>query len=166
MEKIRKTIVLIIQFILGILVFAMIAANFFQMVTRYFINMTVTWVEDFSVLGLYWLFGLGVPMAWLISQHMEMNILENVLSDKAKKVISYIVQFMGIILGIAYIIAGMRSISLNRGLVMSIIGFDEMWRYIPLVVCGVLLIAAAIFNLVEMIFIKKTADNKEVAQDV
>ena len=73
---------------------------------------------------------------------------------------------MGIILGIAYIIAGMRSISLNRGLVMSIIGFDEMWRYIPLVVCGVLLIAAAIFNLVEMIFIKKTADNKEVAQDV
>lgn len=159
MEKIRKLIVKYTQIILGAVIFVMIFSNFVQMITRYFINMTVVWVEDVSVLGLYWLFGLGVPMAWLMGAHMEMNILEKFMNDRFKLVISYITQGLGIALGVLYIVAGARSISLNKGYVMSIVGFDEMWRYIPIVVCGVLLICAAIFNTVEMIFLHgKTLD--------
>ena len=151
MDKIRDKIVYVIELVLGILIFVMIMANFLQMVTRYFINMTVTWVEDFSVLGLYWCFALGTPMAWLLGQHMEMNILENILPKKLKKVLAYITQVVGLIVGVLFVRAGLRSISLNKGYVMSIIGFDEMWRYIPVVVCGILLIAAVIFQTVEMI---------------
>ena len=52
MEKIRKLIVKYTQIILGAVIFVMIFSNFVQMITRYFINMTVVWVEDVSVLGL------------------------------------------------------------------------------------------------------------------
>ena len=167
MEKIRKVIVKYTQILLGIVIFVMIFSNFIQMLTRYFINMTVVWVEDVSVLGLYWLFGLGVPMAWLMGAHMEMNILDKFMSDKFKLVVSYITQGLGIALGVLYIVAGARSISLNKGYVMSIVGFDEMWRYIPIVVCGVLLICAAVFNTVEMIslhgkVLEKIADDEDL----
>lgn len=82
---------------------------------------------------------------------MEMNILENFMTRKFKLVISYITQVLGVGMGIVYIVTGMRSLILNKGYVMSIMGFDEMWRYVPVVVCGVLLILAAIFNFVELI---------------
>ena len=151
MEKIKKNIVLVLQFIMGIILLAMIITNFIQMVTRYFVNVTVVWVEDFSVLGLYWLFALGVPMAWLIGAHMEMNILEKVLSAKFKEVISYLVQVAGVYFGVLFVRAGMRALKLNKGYIMSIMGFDEMWRYVPLIVCGFLLIFAAVFVTVEKI---------------
>lgn len=151
MDKVRDKIVYVIELVLGVLIAAMIATNFIQMLTRYFINMTVTWVEDFSVLGLYWCFALGTPMAWLLSAHMEMNILDKILPKTFKRVLAYLTQVAGFCVAILFIRAGMRSIKLNKGYVMSIIGFDEMWRYIPVVVCGVLLILAVIFRTVEMI---------------
>ena len=106
MEKIRNKIVFVLQLVMGLILLAMIVANFVQMVTRYFISVTVVWVEDFSVLGLYWLFSLGVPMAWLIGAHMEMNILEKVMSDKFKRVILYLTQVAGIGIGVLFIKAG------------------------------------------------------------
>lgn len=157
MEKVRNKIVVALEFIMGILLLAMILANFIQMVTRYFINMTVVWVEDFSILGLYWCFALGMPLAWLLNAHMEMNILEKILSEKVKLVISYLVQLSGVVFGVLFVRAGVRAISLNKGYVMSIIGFDEMWRYVPLVVCGVLLIFSAIFTCTDMILKQRTS---------
>ena len=151
MEKIRNKIVFVLQLVMGLILLAMIVANFVQMVTRYFISVTVVWVEDFSVLGLYWLFSLGVPMAWLIGAHMEMNILEKVMSDKFKRVILYLTQVAGIGIGVLFIKAGKRAFDLNKGRVMSIMGFDEKWRYIPLIVCGVLMIACVAFRTVSMI---------------
>ncbi|MCF0261867.1 MAG: hypothetical protein HUK23_03025 [Sphaerochaetaceae bacterium] len=52
MENIRKKVVDVLQLIMGLILLAMIVCNFIQMVTRYFISVTVVWVEDFSVLGL------------------------------------------------------------------------------------------------------------------
>lgn len=151
MENIRKKAVVVMQFIMGVILLAMILANFIQMLTRYFISMTVVWVEDFSVLGLYWIFALGVPMAWLVGAHMEMNVLEKVMSAKFKKVISYLVQVAGVGVGILFIRCGLRAITLNKGRVMSIMGFDEMWRYVPLVVCGVLTIVSVVFHAITMV---------------
>mgnify|MGYP004697563349 CR=1 FL=1 len=161
MEKIKQRVVTVLEFIMGLLLLAMIVSNFIQMVTRYFINMTVVWVEDFSILGIYWCFALGMPLAWLLNAHMEMNILENVLSAKVKVVISYLVQLSGIIFGSLFIKAGLRAIKLNKGYIMSIIGFDEMWRYVPLVVCGVLLILSALFTVTEMVLKHKALKNEK-----
>ena len=167
MEKVRNKIVFVLQLAMGLILLAMIVTNFVQMVTRYFISVTVVWVEDFSVLGLYWLFSLGVPMAWLIGAHMEMNILEKVMSDKFKRVIQYFTQVAGIAIGVLFIRAGMRAILLNKGRVMSIMGFDEMWRYVPLVVGGYLLIACVVFHTVSMVLsdLNKKKNNVEVKQE-
>ena len=165
MEKVRNKIVFVLQLVMGLILLAMIVANFVQMVTRYFISVTVVWVEDFSVLGLYWLFSLGVPMAWLIGAHMEMNILEKAMSDKFKRVIQYLTQIAGIAIGILFIRCGKRAFDLNKGRVMSIMGFDEKWRYIPLIVCGVLMIACVAFHAVSMVLNdinkKKTVEVKQ-----
>ena len=103
MEKIRNKAVFVLQLVMGIILLAMIVTNFVQMVTRYFISVTVVWVEDFSVLGLYWLFSLGVPMAWLMGAHMEMNILEKVMSKTFKRVIQYLTQGAGVAIGVLFI---------------------------------------------------------------
>ena len=168
MEKIRNKVVFVLQLVMGLILLAMIVTNFVQMVTRYFISVTVVWVEDFSVLGLYWLFSLGVPMAWLVGAHMEMNILEKVMSKKFKRVIQYLTQGAGVAIGVLFIRAGKRAFTLNKGRVMSIMGFDEKWRYIPLIVCGVLMIACVAFHAVTMIIEdrKKPENNGEVKTEV
>ena len=164
MEKIINKAVFVLQLVMGIILLAMIVTNFVQMVTRYFISVTVVWVEDFSVLGLYWLFSLGVPMAWLMGAHMEMNILEKVMSKTFKRVIQYLTQGAGVAIGVLFIRAGMRAYNLNKGRVMSIMGFDEKWRYIPLIVCGFLMIVCVVFHTVAMIIEdrKKPENNGEV----
>ena len=162
MKNIKKKIVVVIQSILAVDVFALILSNFLQMLARYFFSFTVYWVEDISILGLYWVFGLGTPMAWLMGQHMEMDLISKRMSPTFQMVLNYIIQVVGIVFGICFIAFGRKSIRINKGFVMSIVGFDEMWRYVPVVVCGVLLTISAILNIIDLTIDKIKAKEVQI----
>lgn len=139
-DKCLDRLVWILQFLMGIIILIMTISNVIQVFTRYFVSYQLMWVEDISSMGLYWIFALGMPMAWILSAHLDMNVFERYMSDAVKQFLWFLQQLCGIVCGVFLIIIANRCIRLNRGYVMSIIGFDESMRYIPLLAAGILLL--------------------------
>ncbi len=148
-DKILDGIVKTIQVILGIVILIMAGANVIQVVTRYFVSVQVMWVEDVSMLGLYWIFGLGTPMCWVLRKHLNMNAFEMKMSPKVRLALWILQNIVGVAGGIGIIYLGAKCIEINSGFVMSTIGFDEAFRYYPLVACGILMIVVCILLLIK-----------------
>lgn len=154
MKKLENIIVKTLQAIIACLLACMIVINVVQMLTRYFIALQIMWVEDYSIMCLYWIFALGTPMVWILGQHMDMDILAKVIKGKFKTILYYVMQVCAFFAGIGLAYTGYRACKLNHGFVMSIAGFDEIWRYIPVVVGGILLSLASVFCTVRAIIVK------------
>lgn len=148
-DKILDGIVKTIQIILGIIILIMAGANVIQVVTRYFVSVQVMWVEDVSMLGLYWIFGLGTPMCWVLRKHLNMNAFEMKMSPKVRLALWILQNIVGIACGVGIIYLGAKCIEINAGFIMSTIGFDEAFRYYPLVACGILMIVVCILLLIK-----------------
>ena len=166
MKKLENIIVKTLQAMIACLLGFMIIINVVQMVTRYFIALQIMWVEDYSVMCLYWIFALGTPMVWILGQHMDMDILAKVIKGKFKTVLYYVMQFCAFLAGIGLAYTGYRACKLNHGFVMSIAGFDEVWRYIPVVVGGAFLSLASVFCTVRAILQKVNPETVEEPDEV
>ena len=148
-DKILDGIVKTIQIILGIIILIMAGANVIQVITRYFVSVQVMWVEDVSMLGLYWIFGLGTPMCWVLRKHLNMNAFEMKMSPKVRLALWILQNIVGIARGVGIIYLGAKCIEINAGFIMSTIGFDEAFRYYPLVACGILMIVVCVLLLIK-----------------
>ena len=76
-----------------------------------------------------------------------MDITDEIYPDKVKKVLWVICQIVAIVAGVKLVQLGIYNAQLNLGVKATGLQYDESLRYIPLVVCGVLLAIAAIINL-------------------
>ena len=148
-DKILDGIVKTIQIILGIIILIMAGANVIQVITRYFVSVQVMWGEDVSMLGLYWIFGLGTPMCWVLRKHLNMNAFEMKMSPKVRLALWILQNIVGIACGVGIIYLGAKCIEINAGFIMSTIGFDEAFRYYPLVACGILMIVVCVLLLIK-----------------
>lgn len=101
------------------------------------------------MLGLYWIFGLGTPMCWILKQHLNMNALERKLPPSVQKALWMLQNVLGTAGGFGLIYLGKRCIYINKGFVMSSIGFDESFRYYPLIACGTLMIIVCVLLLIK-----------------
>lgn len=150
-----------IQILLGLIILIMAGSNVIQVITRYFISVQVMWVEDVSMLGLYWIFGLGTPMCWVLRKHLNMNALEMKLSPKVRLALWIAQNIVGVAGGAGLIYLGAKCIEINAGFIMSTIGFDEAFRYYPLIACGVLTIFVSV-----LLLIKSFGEWKTVGKEV
>lgn len=147
LDKTEAIICTAIEFIVGLIVISMVSINVLQVVTRYFVDKVITWIEDVSILGVLCIASLGVAYAWLKGEHLIMDITDEIYPDKVKKVLWVICQIVAIVAGIKLVQLGIYNAQLNLGVKATGLQYDESLRYIPLVVCGVLLAIAAIINL-------------------
>lgn len=145
--KIEDIICTIIKVLVAIIVIGMVGINVLQVITRYFIDYIMTWIEDVSILGVLWIATLGVAYAWFKGTHLTMDITDNIYSDKLKRILWIVSQFVAILCGLKLCELGIYNAKLNLGVKATGLQYDESFRYYPLVVCGVLLTIAAVINL-------------------
>lgn len=159
-DRCLDRLVWILQFLMGLIILIMTISNVIQVFTRYFISYQLMWVEDISSMGLYWIFALGMPMAWILGAHLDMNVFEQFMSRRFKRILWFLQQICGIICGAFLIIIANRCIRLNKGYVMSIVGFDESMRYVPLFVAGVLFLVISMMMIMSRLI--KEKQGKEI----
>lgn len=147
LNKIEAVICATIRFIVGVIVFFMVGINVLQVVTRYFVDKVITWIEDVSILSVLCIAALGVSYAWLKGEHLIMDITDELYPEKLKKVLWIICQLVAVVAGVKLAQLGIYNAELNLGVKATGLRYDESLRYIPLIVCGVLLAVAAVINL-------------------
>ena len=90
-----------------------------------------------------------MPMCWLLKDNIIMDVAENIFPRKVIHVFEALAEVFGVIVGVCMTIKAYHSVRVNKGYVLSVLGYDEMWKYIPYVVAGVGLTFAAVYNIVE-----------------
>lgn len=154
--KIEKKLSNIMQYSLAIMLIIVVSLAVLQVLTRYFISVSIIWIEEVSIIALSWMACIGTPWMWLKNEHISMDVMNNILSEKVIQIMDIIINLFAIAMGFGLIKVGTKAIVVNKGFVLSLIRYDESYRYYPLVLCGILWIICAAINIV-----KEYVKNKE-----
>ena len=150
-ERVEGKIAKILMYFIAIGLFSLTALAILQVVTRYFVDVTIIWIEEISIYILSWMAAAGVPWMWLKDGHIRMDVLNIYLPKRVLYAMDLFINLMGIVMGVALARTGWITIGVNKGYTLSIVGIDEGFRYYPLVFCGVLFAACAAIKLIEQL---------------
>lgn len=150
-ERVEGKIAKILMYFIAIGLFSLTALAILQVITRYFVDVTIIWIEEISIYILSWMAAAGVPWMWLKEGHIRMDVLNIYLPKQVLYVMDLFINLMGIVMGIALARTGWITIGVNKGYTLSIVGIDEGFRYYPLVFCGVLFSICAVIKLAEQL---------------
>ena len=155
-RKVRKAFCSVLRIICSLLLLAMVVFAILQVVTRYFIAVTVIWVEELSIYLMSWLCALGIGWVWMEKGgHIKMDVLEHVLPIKAIRIMDVGIDGIAAVLGFFVLRVGLITYDVNRGYSMSTMGLKECDRFLPIIVAGIILSASACMMLIEHVYLLK-----------
>lgn len=161
-EKVENSICTVMNFLMAVILGAMIIINVAQVVCRYLLpSVSLWWSEDISILGILWITALGAPVAWLKKSNLVMDVISGFAGKKFLEISDVAIDVVGMLSGIGLVVVGRIAYLNNKGFVQSGLKFDESFRYIPVIVFGVGLFVAAALTLIQT-YMKN--ENKEVGQ--
>ncbi len=159
LQKFKKIYTDVIVWICAALCLGILLLNFVNVIMRYVTNGAFIYTEDITVISMLWIMGLGVSVGWMNREHLLINIIDNVLSPKGKERLLFALDFVGVATGAGMVYLGRITQKINTGLTQSVIGFDESFRYWPVIVGGGLLVMACIVCIVTQILEWKGGKN-------
>ena len=151
LQKFKKIFTDVIVWICAVICLGILALNFYNVIARYLLGGAFIYTEDITVIGMLWIMGLGVSVGWMNREHLLISLIDSILKPKAMEILMFVLDIVGIGAGIGMVYLGRITQSINKGLTQSAIGFDESFRYWPVIVGGVLLIIAAIEGVAEQL---------------
>lgn len=161
LEKLKIRLCLIYKVCSAACLVAMVLINIIQVLCRYFVSISFIWAEDISIYLLHWIVAFSMPLLWLLKEHMVMDVANSILPKKVLNFLDLLIDSFGFVFGFVFAHKALVSTLVNKGYVMSIAGYDEMWKYVPYVIGGTLMAFSALINLVERFSGKK--NEKEVS---
>ena len=147
--KIKKSICLTCKIIITIILVVVTGMTVFQVFSRYLFKHYHYALEELSVIALIYAVGFGVPWMWLERGHISMDAIDNILTAKGKKILTFIINILALFVGGCLTWSGIKAVKVNHNFVYTTLGIDESFRYVPLVIMGVMLVVAAVIVLIE-----------------
>lgn len=161
LRKFKEIFTTVLVGICAIICFVILIMNVIQVIIRYLTDAGFHYTEDVTVIGMLWIMGLGISIGWINNEHLVINVIDRLISEKQMERLMFVLDVFGIAVGIAMIYFGRLSQIVNTGFTQSVIGFDESFRYYPLIVGGALTVVAAIERIWEQILVWKEGGEKE-----
>lgn len=143
LQRFKKIYTDIIVWICAVLCLGILLLNFYNVLARYLLGGAFIYTEDITVIGMLWIMGMGVGAGWINREHLLINLIDNILTPKGKELLLFVLDLIGLGSGFMMVYMGRITQILNTGFTQSAIGFDESFRYWPVIVGGVLLVVAA-----------------------
>lgn len=143
LQRFKKIYTDIIVWICAVLCLGILLLNFYNVLARYILGGAFIYTEDITVIGMLWIMGMGVGAGWINREHLLINLIDNILTPKGKELLLFVLDLIGLGSGFMMVYMGRITQILNTGFTQSAIGFDESFRYWPVIVGGVLLVVAA-----------------------
>jgi TRAP-type C4-dicarboxylate transport system permease small subunit len=78
---------------------AMIAVGAAQVFNRYFLNISLSWSEEFQRYGQIWLVFLAVPVAYRRGMHMGIDGLRRFLGENGRRWFTRVIDMLWLVLG-------------------------------------------------------------------
>ena len=127
-----------------------IACVSYQVFGRYVLNNTPTWAESLALLLVLYVTMLGCAVGVRDAGHIGMELLGPVLPEHLKQPLEIVVHLLTLLFGalLAWNCALMfQSVA---GYMIPTLGVSESWRYVPMVIAGLLIMLFSIEHIVAL----------------
>lgn len=133
---------------IGAMLVALVLIAIAQIGLRYFFGNSLVWAEEASVILLLLMTWVGCPLLWLQRGHIAVNILTKGWSPRAQARFQLSTDFAVVPIGLTIAWLASRTAAANQGMELAGLNIDSSWKYVPVVVGGVLLALAGLVNVV------------------
>jgi TRAP-type C4-dicarboxylate transport system permease small subunit len=129
MQRVMAAIDRVVEVAVIVIFAAMIVIGTAQVFNRYFLNMSLSWSEEFQRYGQIWVVFLGIPVAYRRGMHIGMDMLDGHLSPRGKRLFSLLVDVLWLVLATAIIVGLSRLMPLLRMQHSPGLGLPMHWVY-------------------------------------
>lgn len=154
-----KVVNRILEFVLAVMVAAMVIGCFWQVFTRFVLSNPSKYTEELLRYLLIWLTMLGVPYAYGKEKHLSINIITKTFSPKGSLATKIGIEILVIFLSVFVMIAGGWMVTANSaGQISPAMQLPMQVYYICVPISGVLMVFYSVNRLIG--FLKKWKEGK------
>lgn len=134
--------------LLTVLFAAMILVGSLQVFNRFFINVSLSWSEEFQKYAFIWLVFIAIPVAYNRCAHLRVDSLVGLFPERLQRALALVVDILWVCLGVALTMLTWRIMQVTRFQESPGLGLSMSWVYCGMLVGGVYLIACVVHRLV------------------
>ena len=127
-----------------------IACVSYQVFGRYVLNNTPTWAESLALLLVLYVTMLGCAVGVRDAGHIGMELLGPVLPERFVKPLEILVHLLTMLFGALLAWNCALMFQSVQGYKIPTLGLSESWRYVPMVLAGLLIILFSIEHIVAL----------------
>lgn len=136
-----------VESLLAAIVAAMVAVGAVQVFSRYALNSSLSWTEEFQRFCHIWLVMLAIPVGYNRAAHIGMEVLSKKLPARAQRALAATIDAMWFVLGAAVTVSTAKLLSVARLQTSAGLGLRMDWVYSGIAAGGVYLAISAARNL-------------------
>jgi len=137
---------------LGVLGLVLIVACVsYQVFGRYVLNNTPTWAESLALLLVLYVTMLGCAVGVRDAGHIGMELLSLVLPERWHRPSEIVVHLLTLLFGVLLAWNCVVMFDSVRGYMIPTLGISEAWRYVPMVLAGVLIVLFSIEHILALL---------------
>lgn len=128
----------------------MVVIVFYQVVARYFFNKPPKWTEEIALVTMIWIAMLGAGIGLKNDIHVRVEVFMSVFSKKIQRLVEIAIMVLIVYFGVQmtrYTVMMVQRLP-NR---LAATGISVAWMYVPIAVCGVLVVMCAFLKILEQI---------------
>jgi TRAP-type C4-dicarboxylate transport system permease small subunit len=140
------------------ILFVQVTVAFLNVITRYVINYSLAWTEEFEVGLFVWLTLLGAAIAYKQHAHLSMVFVANALPQKWQKWIHVVGAVASVLLFVILFVFSVQQVivEINYGAMTEALGIPQWWFTLGVPI-GSLIVIARILQAARARFIRESA---------
>lgn len=159
MNKVKRAIDRIVEFITSILFLVMVAVTTWQVITRYILNDPSANTEEFLKYSLVWFSMLAGAYVVGKKKHIAITLLHERLKENKKLLVDIIIQISFFIFALIMLYGGAKAVSFTMTQTSPSLGLPMGYIYLSLPVSGILMFFYSFVNLFDIV-----KENKKVSE--
>lgn len=154
-----------IKYLVGILLAAMVAIVFWNVVSRYFLGSSIAWSEEISRFMLIWVVFLGAVLAYIKDEHLGLDILIKAVPKKVAHVMQVIAD-LGVLYAIYIVFVGGYNLTMQSWDWMSpAAAVPYAYVYLVIPIAGAAILIMTIYKLIGHIKVLLGINNKKAEEE-
>ncbi|MGB6105038.1 MAG: TRAP transporter small permease [Pusillimonas sp.] len=134
--------------LLTILFSAMVIVGSLQVFNRFFINVSLSWSEEFQKYAFIWLVFIAIPVAYNRYAHLRVDSLIGLFPARLRQTLALAVDVLWMLLGLALVALTWRIMQVTRFQESPGLGISMSWVYCGMLVGGIYLIMCVAHRLI------------------
>lgn len=148
MKKVDNFIAKSLYYILGLLMFIMVAVITAQVISRYIFGSPFTWTEELGRYTFIWMSFLGMALGVKKAGHIALDLLLRGTTGKTEKTLQFLISVLVGVFGILLTISGYKMMMIGTGQNSPSLSIPMELIYVVMPISGILIVYFIVGNII------------------